>query len=176
MDRLTINMVNCYGIKSLAHDFNFSLSRANIIYAPNGIMKTSLSNTFKQVSNNNEPEEKLYGRQPEYTIEIDGVDIKAEEILVIEPFNPSFDAANLSTLLVNTEKKAQYDSLYKSILDAKKALIIELNKLSKISKSEIEKTLCDDGACSDIFEAVRWLQSSQLANSNYKDIQYKQTF
>jgi hypothetical protein len=176
LDKLTVNMVNCYGIKSLAQEFSFSLSRANIIYAPNGIMKTSLSNTFKQIANGNEPEEKLYGRQPEYTITIDETDIKAEEILVIEPFNPSFDAVNLSTLLVNPEKKAQYDSLYKSIFDAKKSLIIELNKLSKISKNEIEKTLCDDSRCSDIFEAVRWLQSSQLGQSSYKDIQYKQMF
>lgn len=139
-------------------------------------MKTSLSNTFKQLSKGSEPKEKLYGRQPEYKISIDETDIKAEEILVIEPFNPSFDAANLSSLLVNSEKKAQYDLLYKAILDAKKALRIALNKLSKIPKDDIEKTLCNDVGCSDIFEAVRWLKSSQPKDSSYKNIQYKQIF
>ncbi|TOR21871.1 phage infection protein, partial [Vibrio parahaemolyticus] len=95
---------------------------------------------------------------------------------VIEPFNPSFDAKNLSTLLVNADKKQHYDSLYKSILDAKKSLIIELNKLSKIKKDDIESLLCVDVGFDDIFESIRWLQSSELANTDYRELQYKQIF
>ena len=132
-----VNLTNCYGINSLSHEFNFSQARANILYAPNGIMKTSLSNTFLQLSNGKEPQEKLYSRVPIFDVRIDGERIKPEEILVIEPFNPSFDSKNISTLLVNSEKKERYDLLYKSIFDAKKALLIELNKLSKVKKDDI---------------------------------------
>jgi hypothetical protein len=176
VDKLMVNLTNCYGINSLSHEFDFSQARANVIYAPNGIMKTSLSNTFSKLSNGKEPEEKLYNRVPTFDVRIDGVVIKPEEILVIEPFNPSFDSKNLSTLLVNSEKKGRYDLLYKSIFDAKKALLFELNKLSKIKKDDIESTLCLDVNCNDIFEAVRWLQSSELANSEYKELQYQQIF
>ncbi|MBF4425988.1 AAA family ATPase [Vibrio anguillarum] len=176
MNKLMVNLTNCYGINSLSHEFDFTQARANLLYAPNGIMKTSLSNTFSQLSNGKEPQEKLYNRKPVCDIKIDGKAIKQDEILVIEPFNPSFDAKNLSTLLVNTEKKQRYDLLYKSIFDSKKSLIIELNKLSKIKKDEIESILISDVGCSDIFEAVRWLQSNELANAEYKELQYKQIF
>jgi len=147
-----------------------------LLYAPNGIMKTSLSNTFAKLSKGLEPEEKLYKRVPTYEVTIDGEPIKQDEILVIEPFNPSFDAKNLSTLLVNTDKKQRYDLLYKSIFDAKKSLLVELNKLSKIKKDDIETLLCGDVGCDDIFESVRWLQSNDLANEDYKQLQYKQLF
>lgn len=176
MKKLTINLTNCYGINSLSHEFDFTHARANLIYAPNGVMKTSLSNTFSRLSNGKEPEEKLYNRKPVCDIQIDGVTIKQDEILVIEPFNPSFDDKNISTLLVNSEKKQRYDLLYKSIFDAKKSLIIELNKLSKLKKDEIEKNLILDIGCSDIFESVRWLQVNDIANAGYKELQYKQIF
>ncbi|EJE4673996.1 AAA family ATPase [Vibrio parahaemolyticus] len=176
MNKLMVSMTNCYGIRSLSQEFDFTQARANLIYAPNGVMKTSLSNTFSKLSNGQEPEEKLYNRQPTYEVTIDGDPIKQDEILVIEPFNPSFDAKNLSTLLVNADKKQRYDSLYKSILDAKKSLIIELNKLSKIKKDDIESLLCVDVGFDDIFESIRWLQSSELANTDYRELQYKQIF
>lgn len=171
-----VSLTNCYGIKSLSQEFDFTQARANLVYAPNGIMKTSLSNTFLRLSNGKEPEEKLYNRQSTYEITIDGDPIQQNEILVIEPFNPSFDDKNLSTLLVNADKKQRYDLMYKSILDAKKSLIIELNKLSKIKKEDIESLLCSDIGFDDIFESIRWLQSSELANEDYREMQYKQIF
>ncbi|PTA49343.1 phage infection protein [Shewanella morhuae] len=176
MNKLKVNLINCYGISGLSHEFDFSQVRANIIYAPNGIMKTSLSNTFSQLSNGEEPKEKLFNRKVSCDIDIDGERIKPEEILVIEPFNPSFDAKNLSSLLVNTEKKKRYDLLYKSILESKKSLIIELNNLSKIKKNDIESVFCSDVGCRDIFEAVRWLQLSDLANASYNELQYQHIF
>ncbi|RJX75722.1 phage infection protein [Vibrio sinensis] len=176
MNKLMVNLTNCYGISSLSQEFDFTRARANLLYAPNGIMKTSLSNTFSKLSEGQEPEEKIYNREPAYEVTIDGEPIKQDEILVIEPFNPSFDAKNLSTLLVNTDKKQRYDLLYKSIFDAKKSLLVELNKLSKIKKDDIESLLCSDVGCENIFESVRWLQSSNLANEDYKTLQYKQLF
>lgn len=50
MDSLEINLTNCYGISSLAAKFGYSKSHTNIIYASNGSMKTSLSNTFKRIA------------------------------------------------------------------------------------------------------------------------------
>lgn len=176
MNKLMVNLTNCYGITNLFHEFDFTEARANILYAPNGIMKTSFSNTFYQLSVGKEPQEKLYNREPICEVTIDGESIRQEEILVIEPFNPSFDAKNLSTLLVNSEKKQRYDLLYKSIFDSKKSLIVELNKLSKIKKDDIESVLCSDIGCGDIFEAVRWLQANDLANHDYKELQYRQVF
>ncbi|HCC05278.1 TPA: hypothetical protein DEP58_03150 [Patescibacteria group bacterium] len=46
MDKVSIDFENCYGISSLKHDFDFSDYRSHLIYAPNGIMKSSLARVF----------------------------------------------------------------------------------------------------------------------------------
>ena len=38
MERLNINLENCYGIKKLQKEFDFSQHKAYAIYAPNGSM------------------------------------------------------------------------------------------------------------------------------------------
>ena len=43
MNKLTVDLENCYGIKALKAQFDFSGKRAYALYAPNGSMKTSLA-------------------------------------------------------------------------------------------------------------------------------------
>jgi hypothetical protein len=50
MNRVTIDLVNCYGIKKLKKQFDFSQDRVFAIYAPNGAMKSSLAQTFRDPS------------------------------------------------------------------------------------------------------------------------------
>ena len=56
MEKLEINLKNCYGIQSLEYEFNLkadnikSKHSAYAIYAPNGMMKTSFSRTFEDLS------------------------------------------------------------------------------------------------------------------------------
>ena len=50
MTKLSIKLENCYGIEKLEHVFDYSKHNMNLIYAPNGSMKTSLANTFLQLS------------------------------------------------------------------------------------------------------------------------------
>lgn len=131
MKKLSIKLKNCYGIRAFDEQLNFEKSNVNVIYAANGVMKTSLAKTFSRISSGSEPEEKLFGRKPEYEIKIDDVSITKEQILVVRPFDPDYESKNISTLLVNAEKKSQYDAVYKEILDSKKKVITKLNKISK---------------------------------------------
>ena len=176
MNELSIKLNNCYGISSLEHTFDFTQSNANLIYAPNGVMKTSLAKTLMQISKELEPEEKIYNKQSEYDIQVDGVPISKDEILVIEPFNPDFESKNISTLLVNSEKKERYDHIYKKILDSKKKLIIELNKLSGIKKNDIENQIIKDFGCSNIFEVINKLILDNTGTDTYSAIKYNQVF
>jgi energy-coupling factor transporter ATP-binding protein EcfA2 len=176
MKSLTLKLENCYGIPSLEHTFDFTKSNTNLVYAPNGVMKTSLAKTFLKISSGSLPEEKLYNKTPSFEIRIDGVDIESEDILVIEPFDPSYESKNISTLLVNADKKSKYDQIYKEILEAKRKLIIVLNKLSKIPKDDIERTLNRDLGCGNIFEAIQLLQSLDIGDINYSKINYKSLF
>ena len=52
MSSLKINLKNCYGIKKIEKEFDFSHNNTFAIYAPNGVMKTSFAKTFKDLSLN----------------------------------------------------------------------------------------------------------------------------
>jgi hypothetical protein len=176
MNSLSIILENCYGIDKLEETLNFENVHANIIYAPNGVRKSSFAKTFLKISEEKEPEELVYGKTASFDIKTDGVNIRAENILVIEPFVPDFDSENLSTLLVNKEMKKVYDKIYKDILDAKKKLITELNKVSKVKKEELEEAITSDLGLSDLFESIRFLQSSNVGNSSYSTLPYAKIF
>ena len=178
MEKLRVKLENCYGINKMDVEFDFSTCHMNLIYAPNGSMKTSFSNIFQRLSIGEEPEEKIYGKQPAYEIKMDGADIKAEEIFVIEPFNESFEAENISTLLINKDKKARYDKIYSEILAQNTKLISHLNKLSKIKKDDIEKQLLNDFHKDDYFQLLIDLEDGLKENLPYKfsGIQYKTIF
>jgi len=47
MRRVTLNLAHCYGIKQLKTVLDFSSTQAYAIYAPNGVMKSSLAQTFQ---------------------------------------------------------------------------------------------------------------------------------
>lgn len=50
-NRLNIDFENCYGIKKLKHEFSFSARHhTQLVYAPNGMMKTSFAKTLKGLS------------------------------------------------------------------------------------------------------------------------------
>ena len=53
---LSMNLKNCYGIKSLDFNFDFSKKGAYAIYARNGLMKTSLAKTLKKVQTGKDDE------------------------------------------------------------------------------------------------------------------------
>lgn len=47
MDRVKVDLENCYGIKKLQHNFDFKKEKVYAIYAPNGVMKTSFAQAFQ---------------------------------------------------------------------------------------------------------------------------------
>ena len=50
MKHVKINFENCFGIKKFSKDLDFTQHRSILIYAPNGTMKTSFSNTMRLLS------------------------------------------------------------------------------------------------------------------------------
>jgi ABC-type Mn2+/Zn2+ transport system ATPase subunit len=47
MQKLNVDFKNCYGIKELKAEFDFSKAKAVAIYAPNGAMKSSLAQSIQ---------------------------------------------------------------------------------------------------------------------------------
>ena len=60
MKEINVGLENCYGIKKLSKNFDFSAKSTYAIYAPNGIMKTSLAKTFLDLSNGAESQDSIF--------------------------------------------------------------------------------------------------------------------
>lgn len=146
MNKLKIELLHCYGIKKLNHEFNFSDCKTFVIYAPNGVMKTSFAKTLKVISEGKEKpcdqiDETLV---PVYNFLIDDSanQIKPEEICVIEPYNKkAFDSEDkILTLLADEATKKEYLAIYNEIESLKKSSLSGLKKISGSSNYELEIT------------------------------------
>jgi hypothetical protein len=109
MNQLKVELENCFGIKRLNHEFNFTReNNVNVIYAKNGLMKTSFTKVFKKFQEGKESEIKdliFEDREPIKNIQADNIDINKEEIFVINSFEQEYQSENISTLLINEDMK-----------------------------------------------------------------------
>ena len=58
--KLKVYLENCYGIKKLEHEFDFSKKRVVVIYAPNGAMKTSFTKVFQKLKTGEKPKDEIF--------------------------------------------------------------------------------------------------------------------
>lgn len=63
MDKLNLNFSNCFGIKNLKYTFDWAKHPNYIIYASNGMMKTSFAKTFQCISNGKKPTDEIFGKK-----------------------------------------------------------------------------------------------------------------
>lgn len=140
MKTLKVNLKNCYGICELNYDFDFSNNRTYVIYAPNGVMKTSFAKTFKDFSFNIESKDLIFPERITERIINDENDIEVnrEVVFVIEPYNEQFSSDKLSTLLVSKDLKRQYDDAYKELEEKKIEFVKKLKAISQSSDCEQE--------------------------------------
>jgi len=164
MNKLKIELQHCYGIKKLNHEFDFSDCKTFVVYAPNGVMKTSFAKTFKDIANSEKPCDQMDDSLvPIYNFFIDDSkdQIKPEEICVIEPYNKKvFDSSEdkILTLLADDKTKKEYLAIFNEIETLKKSTISGLKKISGSSnyESEIIEAFSnlDKKNIFEIFEAI----------------------
>lgn len=186
MNKLCIKLKNCYGIKELKEtEFSFEKSNVNVIYAKNGLMKTSLAKVFKKFQDGKEREikDEIFGNGPVITeIKVDDNDIQKEEIFVIKPFESFYESANVASLLINNELNTQLEEVlglrntFLKILETKSGL-----KISKVSQGktifELEPKMLDDFH----FEEKSFLQNMDnfeitSIDYNFENIKYLDIF
>lgn len=143
MKKLKVELENCYGIKKLEHEFDFSNFHTFVIYAPNGVMKTSFAKTFNDVANDKKPCDQMDNTlEPVYNLFIDdsNTQIKPEKICVIEHYNKkAFDSEDkILTLLADDKTKKEYLAIFNEIDSLKKSTISGLKKISGSSNYESE--------------------------------------
>jgi hypothetical protein len=93
MKQLKVELEHCFGIKALSTEFDFSKSNAFAIYAPNGVMKSSLTETFKSVASGSTAGDRLFtNRNSSRSITDEtGRQLTGDEILVVLPAGPRAD-------------------------------------------------------------------------------------
>ncbi|MDO8990035.1 MAG: hypothetical protein Q7U91_10425 [Sideroxyarcus sp.] len=170
MQKVSVQLENCYGIGKLVYEFDFSQANAYSVYAPNGFMKTSLSKTFLDLSRDKKPSDLIHPeRETKWAIKDEtGSDLKPEQIFVIEPYNESFDSEKTSLLLVNQTIKKQYDEALKNIEDKKSELFKRLKQRSGLTGRTVtpEAELLKHFGHTSIYDLLDSLEANGSAKPN----------
>ena len=181
MKKLKIDLEHCYGIKKLQAEFDFEANGdVFTIYAPNGVMKTSLANTFRDVSKGIASSDRIWKENQTNRIIHDENDseLSPESVFVIEPYNEGYRSERISTLLVNDDLRKRYDGIHKEIDEKAEILAGELKTptgLKKGIREEFSVSITHDP--DDFFRALARVQNevendaeSPLGNVVYADI------
>src|SRR6266480_899210 len=118
MQKIRVDLRNCYGIKSLKAEFDFSKCRAVAIYAPNGAMKSSFAETFFDVATGQASTDRIFPKRATKRKITDdkNAELSPESVVLIRPYADVFcDADKTSTLLVDKNLRTEYEKLIKDI-------------------------------------------------------------
>ncbi len=180
MEEVKVKLENCYGIKALDFTFDFRNKSSYVIYAPNGMMKTSFAETFKNLSKGEDSKDRIYqDRETKRTIEDeDGKELDANEIFVIQPYDEEYKSEKISTLLADKKLTQRYKEIYLSIDEKKKTLVGQLKSLSGL-KNNVEETIAETIVDeNDIFKALNSLriEVEEYKKDNFVSVIYQIIF
>ncbi|MFW2076849.1 hypothetical protein ACG94X_03830 [Acinetobacter sp. ULE_I010] len=146
---LKIKFQNCFGIGELEHEFKFTpRERAQLIYAPNGTMKSSFANIFELVSQDKigQVVDRIFLDKPtvcEITINDNLID--KDEVVVVNAETIT-SQNSITRFIARTELKNKYDAIYNELLGEKAKFMVYLKKQSRSSDCEGElKAVYNEG-------------------------------
>jgi hypothetical protein len=143
MQKIKIDVKHCYGIKALKHTFDFSERKAYAVYAPNGAMKSSFAQVFKDIVEGAVSRDRIFTTRVSHRIVTDEADqaLSPDSVMVIRPYAEEFShSEKTSTLLVNAALRKEYEQIHVEIDKAKDRLLKALKKQCG-SKANIEREL-----------------------------------
>lgn len=177
MKELELHLENCYGIRRFKHNFNFEQSKAQLIYAQNGIMKSSLALTLEDISENRNSKDRIFSERVTHReVKVNGRDIEPEEIFVIQRMKTS-EFKEASTILANEKLKKEYDSINLKLNDSKNDFIKLIQPLFGIKQNLIEKEV-ESVFKLDFFRFFESYgnQINDIKEPIYTNIQYSEIF
>lgn len=190
IQKVKINFEHCYGIHKLCSDFDFSKSNMQLIYAPNGTMKTSFAKTFKDMSDprgktkpHDQLDETLQSTCKVIVEDNSGNerDITPDEIKVIKSYDESAFKSEeaILTLLANKEIRQQYVDIFKELDNEKKSVLSPLKKITGSSnyEQEIIDAFSDPGIKKlSIFEVLATTMDDVKQSNSTFDFIYNHIF
>jgi hypothetical protein len=115
-------MANCYGIKQLEYVFDFEKYKNYLIYASNGMMKTSFTKTFSALRAGKKPSDEVYGKKTTCDVFNDDDPILGENIFVINSYEDEYISPNSAKLMVHRELRQKYDDAIQNVNSAQNIL------------------------------------------------------
>lgn len=139
--KLQVNIQNCYGIGKFNKEFDFSNTNMYLIYAQNGIFKTSFAKTLKDIIEGKTPKDNIFTeRTSNANVNINNNKPTKNNLLVIDSFDEDFNSAeSVTTFMASKELKKEYDNIFKSLEKDKNELVKKLKK--RTGSSDCEKEL-----------------------------------
>ena len=135
MNHVKIHLENCFGIKKISKDLDFTQHRSILIYAPNGTMKTSFSKSMQLLSQDkaNKINDRIH---PEKTAVCDvkdenGVVIAPKDIYVANADEDVNSEERFSSFLADAALKARYDAIYAELSQSENVFMTSLKQQSK---------------------------------------------
>ncbi|MFN4873452.1 MAG: hypothetical protein ACK40T_09205 [Akkermansiaceae bacterium] len=185
MPILKLNLKNCYGIRKLEHSFDLGKhdgrGGAFSIYAPNGVMKSSLARTFDDYAKEQSSKDLIFpDRETIREIKWDEKNLDSKAIFVIKPYVESYESGAVSTLIANPQLQKEYTVSVKSLMDKRKALTGILKNLSGItSRTETPDVVLasDLGANEDdLPDKIEELLRGDYVVAHLQDVKYAEVF
>lgn len=184
MSKLNVLLENCYGIKNLSHVFDFNSKSNCIVYASNGMMKSSFAKTFLALKDGKKPTDKIFNKKAYWEVKDDqGNDIKPENMFVIESYVDGYQSTYSSKLIAKNDLKKVYDENINKILSLKDVLKQNLLKVLNDENVNIEfeiSSLKNKNEI-DFVEVLQQISNEKLFDEDLslyalKDIPYSQLF
>ncbi len=130
---LKINIENCYGIGKIQEKFlDFSQSNSYLLYAQNGVFKTSFAKSLTDLINNEMPKDNFYpNRRSKIEIEFNGEKILKENVAVFHSYDEKFNSEDsVTTFMAKSDLKQRYDDILSELEKEKKVLLESLKDIA----------------------------------------------
>lgn len=140
MNKLNIELTNCFGIDLLNYEFDFEKGNVFSIYARNGLMKTSFAKTFQliQQGKTENISDVIFDDQGSAIVQVDGQNIDKKQVFVVKSYESSYES-DISSLLIKGDIQTQLKDVFKVRTKLLKAL--EKDSGLKIKKTSLGKTV-----------------------------------
>ncbi|OPG19924.1 hypothetical protein [Helicobacter pylori] len=130
---LKINIENCYGIGKIKDiSLNFSEANSYLLYAQNGVFKTSFAKSLTDLINNEMPKDNFYpNRKSKIEIEFNGEKILKENVAVFHSYDEEFSSEDsVTTFMAKSDLKQRYDNILSELEKEKKVLLESLKDIA----------------------------------------------
>ncbi|GAA6985701.1 hypothetical protein VN0211_04180 [Helicobacter pylori] len=129
MELKIINMENCYGIGKMKETIlNFSQANSYLLYAQNGVFKTSFAKSLTDLINHEMPKDNFYpNRESKIEIGFNGNRISKENVAVFHSYDEKFSSEDsVTNFMAKSELKQRYDNILSELEKEKKVLLKSL--------------------------------------------------